>query len=103
MSDKLEAILQSIKEIQQVTRAIYDRQEETDAKLEALSMDVHHIKGDVAGLKEDVATLKEDVAILKTDVALLKEGQQRHEKILETLALRSIEYETALRGLKKVN
>lgn len=95
MSDKLDAILQSIKELQQVTHAIFDRQEETDAKLEALSMDVHHIKG-------DVATLKEDVAILKTDVAMLKEGQQRHEKILETLALRSIEFETALRGLQKV-
>lgn len=103
MSDKLDLILLSIKELQQVTRAIYDRQEEADAKLEALTMDVHHIKGDVAILKADVAILKADVAILKSDVSLLKDGQERHEKILETLALRSIEYETALRGLKKVN
>jgi hypothetical protein len=55
--------------------------------LEALAMDVHQIKGDVSALKKDVA--------------ILKEGQQRHEKILETLALRSIEHETQIRDFHK--
>lgn len=95
MKDKVDLILESIGELHQLTRAILDRQEETDAKVEALTMDVHQIKGDVAKLKEDVATLK-------SDVGLLKEGQQRHEKILETLALRSIEQETTIRQMKQV-
>ena len=36
----------------QLTRAIFDRQEETDAKLESLTMDVHKLHGEVADIKD---------------------------------------------------
>ncbi|WP_435922743.1 hypothetical protein [Paenibacillus sp. DYY-L-2] len=62
-----------------IVRAIRDRQEETDAKLDALSMDVHKLHGEVASIKE---------------------GQERHEKILEKLSLRSIEQEADIHELK---
>jgi len=111
--DKLDLLLEGMNELRQVTRAILDRQDETDAKLEALTMEVHQLKGevaelkrdvavlkqdvaelkqDVAVLKQDVAELKEDVAELKQDVADLKDGQDRHERVLETLALRALEW-----------
>lgn len=66
-------------ELHQLTRAIYDRQEETDARMESLTMDVHKATGSVTSLKQ---------------------GQERHEKILGSLALRSLEQETDLRELK---
>ncbi len=66
-------------ELQQLARAIYDRKEETDARLEALTMDVQHATGDITSLKQ---------------------VQARQEKIIGTLSLRSLEQETDLRELK---
>lgn len=68
-----------LNETNAIVRAIRDRQEETDAKLDALSIDVHKLHGEIASIKED---------------------QERHEKILEKLSLRSIEQEADIRELK---
>ncbi|MGV2719982.1 UNVERIFIED_CONTAM: hypothetical protein PO554_26320 [Klebsiella pneumoniae] len=83
--EKIDQLLEGMNELRLVTRAILDRQDETDAKLEALTMEAHQLKGEVAELKHDVAVLKQDVAELKQDVALLKQdmadvkdGQDRH-------------------------
>lgn len=46
----------------QLTRAIFDRQEETDAKLENLTLYVHKSQEDVASIKRDVTDLKSEVA-----------------------------------------
>ncbi|MDN4066414.1 hypothetical protein QYF50_00795 [Paenibacillus vini] len=62
-----------------IVRAIRDRQDETDAKLDALSMDVHKLHGELTSVK---AT------------------QDRHEKILDKLATRSIEQEADIHQLK---
>lgn len=62
-----------------IVRAIRDRQDETDAKLDALSMDVHKLRGDFVRLQE---------------------GQERHEKVLEKLSLRSIEQEADISALR---
>lgn len=70
-----------LKEIYQIVRALWDRQEETDAKLDSISMDVHKLHGEVTSLKE---------------------GQDRQDKILQSLAMRSLEQETELRELKRV-
>lgn len=64
-----------------LTRALYDRQEETDAKLTSLAEDMNFMKG---------------------EMTYLKQGQERHEKILESLAMRSLEQETELRELKRI-
>lgn len=76
------------KEIHQIVTALRDRQDETDAKLESLTMNVHKIHGTVTGHTELINR------IVKT--------QERQEKILETLALRSIEHETELREFKRI-
>ncbi|MNJ37998.1 hypothetical protein D3C77_328350 [compost metagenome] len=74
-----QGLMQSqLDETNTIVRAIRDRQEETDAKLDALSMDVHQLRGDFVRLKE---------------------GQERYEKILEKLSLRSIEQETDISAL----
>lgn len=73
---KFDIIIGAIKELHQMTRAIHDRQEETDAKLEALTMDVHKLHGEVTSLKQDVSVLKVDVSVLKEDIAILKDDVQ---------------------------
>lgn len=45
----------------QITKAIYHRQEETDARLEALSLDVHAMHGEVILTKEQVADIKKEI------------------------------------------
>ena len=79
--DELAPIKSQMNENTQLIRTIIDRQEETDAKLEAMSMDVHKIHGELQSLKD---------------------GQERQDKILESLALRSLEQETDLRDLKRI-
>ena len=68
-------------EISQIVQAIHHQQEIADAKLEALTLDVHYIRGDLTSLKE---------------------GQERQDRILESLAMRSLEQETQLRELKRI-
>ncbi|GAA0407833.1 hypothetical protein [Paenibacillus motobuensis] len=76
-----QALMQSqLSETNAIVRAIRDRQEETDSKLDALSMDVHKLHGELTHLKE---------------------GQERHERILEKLSLRSIEQETDISALRR--
>ncbi|MGG4461822.1 hypothetical protein ABEX29_26305 [Brevibacillus porteri] len=77
-NEKLDILIEGMNELRLVAHALMDRQDELDAKMEVLTMDVHQLKNDVAELKQDVAELKE--------------GQDRHERILETLALRALEW-----------
>ncbi|MED1782748.1 hypothetical protein P4V43_13080 [Brevibacillus fortis] len=77
-NEKLDILIEGMNELRLVAHALMDRQDELDAKMEALTMEVHQLKNDVAELKQDVAELKE--------------GQDRHERILETLALRALEW-----------
>ncbi len=58
MEQKLDLILQkleSLDEVKEIVLAIRDRQEETDAKLEALSMDVHKVYGKITDLEDKLA------------------------------------------------
>jgi len=68
-------------ETYQIVRAIYSRQELTDAKLDALTIDVRRMQGDFVELKE---------------------SQERQDRILESLAIRSFDQEAQLRDLKKI-
>ena len=95
MEQKLDLILKKFeilescqKELHQIVRAIRDRQENTDAKLESISMDINKIHGEIVSIKETQQ--------------ILIQGQERQDKILESLALRSLEQETELRELKRI-
>lgn len=67
-------------ELLQIVRSIRDRQETTDAKLDALTMEVHKIHGELTSIKKE---------------------QDRHNKISTSPALHSLEQETELRELKQ--
>lgn len=68
-----------LQETNEIVRAIRNRQEETDAKLDALSMDVHKLHGEVASIKLN---------------------QDRLEKIVEKLSVRSLEQESEIRDIR---
>lgn len=58
MDKKLDLILQKLEtldEVKEIVLAMRDRQEETDAKLEALSMDVHKAYGKITALEDKLA------------------------------------------------
>ena len=75
--DNLDA---GLKELFQLTKAIIHRQEMTDAKLEALTLDVHKIYGMMVSFQA---------------------SQERQDKILEMLSLRSLEQEGEIRDLRR--
>ncbi|HHW37246.1 MAG TPA: hypothetical protein GXX18_08425 [Bacillales bacterium] len=76
-----QSIKSQLDENTQLLKALHHRQDETDAKLENLTMDMHLMRGELSSLKE---------------------GQERQDKILESLAMRSLEQETELRELKRI-
>lgn len=64
--DKLDLILEQIKELNFITSAIRNRIDESDAKIDALAMDVHKVIGQVTAIQG---------------------SQERYERRLEKLAL----------------
>ncbi|GBF76268.1 hypothetical protein PA598K_04723 [Paenibacillus sp. 598K] len=78
--DKLDLILEQLQEINSIFSAVRNRVDETDAKMDSVSMDLHKVLGYVTALQD---------------------GQERHERLLERLALRSIEQETLLENYQK--
>lgn len=48
-------------ETNQIVRAIRDRQDETDAKLDALAIDVHKLHGELNFVKEEISDIKATV------------------------------------------
>ncbi len=79
--DKLDLILEQLKELKLITSAVINRVDESDAKIDALSMDLHKVVGQVTAIQE---------------------SQERHERLLEKLALRSIEHETLVEKYKSL-
>jgi chromosome segregation ATPase len=68
VENKLDLILQKLEllesgqtELRQIVHAIHHRQEETDAKLDSLSLDVHKIHGDMIVVKEKVGAIKDEI------------------------------------------
>jgi predicted nuclease with TOPRIM domain len=60
--EKEQAYLKSgLKELNELMTALLYRQDETDAKLEALAMDVHNIHGEIASLKQGLHKLEKKV------------------------------------------
>ncbi|MBD2868398.1 hypothetical protein [Paenibacillus arenilitoris] len=81
LETRMESLESGQKELNLIVTAIRDRQDEADARFEALSFDIHRILGELSELKK---------------------GQERQDKILEALALRSLEQETDIRELKRI-
>lgn len=83
--DKLDLILSKLDKVDDRLSKVenrLDKLEEKIDKLEALTLDVHKIYGMMTSFKE---------------------SQDRQDKILEALALRSLEQETDIRELKRIS
>lgn len=90
MTDKLDLILKKLGKLDELTDIVYslrDGQEELKAQFDSLTITVAKVQGDITKMQGDITAIKE--------------GQQRHEKILQALALRSIEQETQIREFIK--
>ena len=62
MKADITSIKAQLDENTQIIKVIRDCQEETDAKLENLTMDVHHMRGDLTALTETVAFIQDELA-----------------------------------------
>ena|SRR5690625_1072210 len=60
MKNEIETIKSQLEENTQITKAIHHRQEETDAKLEVLSLDFAKLHGEVVSTKTSIDQLIED-------------------------------------------
>ncbi|MGZ7441958.1 hypothetical protein [Paenibacillus sp. TH7-28] len=76
VKDEIQLLKTGQEELRLITSAIRDRQEETDAKLEALSMDVKHMHGDLVRIEqkldENESELRGDVRFLNHRIADLE-------------------------------
>lgn len=60
MENEIQGMKTQLEENTQITKAIHHRQEETDAKLEGLSLDFAKLHGEVVSTKTSIAQLVED-------------------------------------------
>ncbi|MFB5676139.1 hypothetical protein ACE3NQ_03875 [Paenibacillus terreus] len=58
---KIEALEEGQKELIPISRAISDRQEETDAKLDGMAMDVHKLQGKVEAQNEKLNAVTDEL------------------------------------------
>ncbi|MCM3699991.1 hypothetical protein [Paenibacillus macerans] len=76
IKDDIQLLKTGQEELRLITSAIRDRQEETDAKLEALSMDVKYMHGDLVRIEqkldENESELRGDVRFLNHRIADLE-------------------------------
>lgn len=76
MNTRLGSLESGQSELHQITTAIRDRQEETDAKLEALTMDVNKIHGSTVRIEqkmdETLSDIRGDVRFLNHRIADLE-------------------------------
>ena len=88
-------------EMRAMFHAIIERLDTQGARIENLTTQVNHLTGEVEQVKSDIAIMKSDMDVMKSDIAEIKDGQTRQDKILESLAMRSLEQETDIRDLRR--
>ncbi|ADI25830.1 hypothetical protein [Geobacillus sp. C56-T3] len=105
MDGELRALLNAVLERLDV-QGVYIEQMRMDivklqGSVKQLEDKVDRIQSDVEAMKKDMDAMKKDMLGVKKDVAALKGGQVRQEKIMERLAIRSIEQEAEIDELRK--
>ncbi|XWN51302.1 hypothetical protein L0P96_08680 [Anoxybacillus flavithermus] len=59
--EEQQALKNGQKELYDLMNALLHPQDETDAKLEALTMDVHHMRGEMTAMKQEIHALNEKI------------------------------------------
>src|SRR5690625_5128821 len=108
MEDKIDLILSEIKNLNERITTMEGNMT-TKQELENLTTKIDTVTHQVASNSEklDVITeeqnqIKQATMDTKEDATSLKDGQERQDKILESLSLRSLEQETDIRDLKRI-
>lgn len=61
IKEELKTIKTQLDENTQITKSILHRQNETDAKMDSISIDVHKVHGELTFVKEEIADIKDTV------------------------------------------
>ncbi|MFM9279643.1 hypothetical protein [Paenibacillus jiagnxiensis] len=77
------ALEEGQKELNQISRAIRDRQEETDAKLDAMAMDVHKLHGKVEAQNEKVNAVSDELHTFRRDTKSNFRQLEGHMRMLD--------------------
>ncbi|MEK4513100.1 hypothetical protein [Paenibacillus sp. FSL K6-2524] len=99
---KLDLILGEIGKIENELSSINKRLDSHEDLITQLIGVVKATNEMITVIQTDVSVLKKDVSVLKDDVTESKSGQNRQDRILETLALHSLEQEAIIRELKRI-
>jgi peptidoglycan hydrolase CwlO-like protein len=70
------------------------KQDIMDSKQDAMESDIKEMKGDIKEIKGDINAMK-------SDISSLKEGQDRQDRILESVTMKSFEHDTYIRDFKR--
>ncbi|MDP5273647.1 hypothetical protein [Chengkuizengella axinellae] len=70
-------------------------------EIKEIQKDVEGVKSDIEEVKSDIEDVKSDVEEVKSDVKDIKEGQERQDRILEMLSVKSVETESYIRDFKR--
>lgn len=100
MSDDL--LRQIINKLDGLDKDLTGFREETNKKLNTITKQVVRNSEQLTSLAKKVDKHSEQLTSLTKTQALLIAGQQKQDKILEALAMRSLEQETDIRDLKKI-
>ena len=104
-------------ETHELLRAILHRLEIQGAQLDQILIKMDYMQGDINSIKENITLMKKDIISMKKDIAatqkevfsiktgikFFNEGQERQDRILESLSARSLEQETMIRELRRAN
>lgn len=61
IKEELKTIKTQLDENTQITKSILHRQNETDTKMDSISIDVHKVHGELTFVKEEIADIKDTV------------------------------------------
>lgn len=99
---KLDLILKELGNINGRLDGIDQRLDGIDHRLDGIDQRLDSHEGLITQLIGVVKSTNEKVTVMQEELAELKEGQSRQDRILESLALHSLEQETIIRELKRI-
>lgn len=101
MSDEL--LKQIVDKLDGLKQELSDFRTETNGKIDAIQKQLDRHDTKLNAITEQVVKNSEDISQIKADQHALVIGQAKQDKILEALAMRSLEQETDIKDLKRVN
>ncbi|WP_234404850.1 hypothetical protein [Paenibacillus bouchesdurhonensis] len=102
INGRMDGIDQRLDGIDKRLDGIDKRLDGIDKRLDGIDQRLDSHEGLITQLIGVVKSTNEKVTVMQEDLAELKEGQGRQDRILESLALHSLEQETIIRELKRI-